>query len=107
METWDQLTYGPLTIEIASKYIVRCGDSVISLGQAEFIVLLRLMACQGGAVSMDMLEFGLTSNAMLRLTICRLRKRLFKYLGQAVAIETSRQYGYRLSLSGEFFSFHM
>lgn len=105
MENWDGLSYGPLTIDLVEGRLVRFGSIMIGLGKSEFAVLLCLMACQGGAVSRSMLTRGLVNSDNLSLTICRLRKRLVTHFGNLVVIERLRQYGYKLSLSGEFFSF--
>lgn len=102
MESWDDLAYGPLRIITTAKRLVRFGDAALHLGRAEFSVCLRLIACQGGAVSRAMLTRGLASEYMLRLTVCRLRKRLARHLDGSVAIKSLRHYGYQLSLSGEF-----
>ncbi len=102
MTTWDEMRYGPLTIDLTEGRLVRFGTIVIGLGKSEFAVLLCLMACQGGAVSHAMLTRGLANSDNLSLVICRLRKRLVAHFGNLVVIERLRQYGYKLSLSGEF-----
>ncbi len=100
MTTWDEMRYGPLTIDLTEGRLVRFGAIVIGLGKSEFTVLLRLIACQGGAVSHAMLTRGLANSDNLRITISRLGKRLGAHFGNSVVIEPLRQYGYKLSLAG-------
>lgn len=104
MEHWDNFEFGPLKVFSTAGRLVECGQ-IVGFGQAEFAVLLRLMACQGGVVSKSVLSHGI-SDTMLRLSICRLRKFLKKHFGVAIIIKTVRQYGYRLSLE-ESLLFHM
>lgn len=101
MENWDDFKYGPLRVFSTEGRMVDFGK-IVSLGQAEFTVMLRLMTCRGGLVSRALLMRGLISEYMLRVSICRLRKFLKKRFGDTVTIKTVRQYGYRLSLAGEF-----
>lgn len=103
MESWDGLKYGPLGIASVSERRVQCEDAVYQLRTAEFITLLRLMACQGSAVSRFVLVRGLANEYTLRLTICRLRKFLKEHFGDLVEIERRSSFGYKLSLTGELF----
>ena len=104
MEHWDNFEFGPLKVFSTTGRLIEFGQ-IVGFGKAEFAVLLRLMACQGGAVSKSVLSRGI-SDTMLRLSICRLRKFLKKHFGVAIIIQTVRQYGYRLSLA-ESLLFHM
>ena len=112
MEQWDDFAYGPLQIKETEERRIRCGSNVFTLGKSKFIVLLRLMSCQGGMVSNGFLSRGLAKDYTLRFTIYHLRKFLKKHFEDAVTIETCGRLGYKLSLSGEFLSlaiglFHM
>lgn len=101
METWDRIDYGPIEITAAAQRSITLGGAVLRLGRTEFIILLRLLVCQGGVVSHSMLARGLRSDYAIRFAIYRLRKRLLDHIGDAIAIEHVRQYGYKLSYAGE------
>ncbi len=107
MEQWDDFRYGPLQVFSSEGRLMKFDSAIVNLGRASFTVMLRLMACQGGAVSQSVLASGLASDYTLRLTICRLRKFLKIHFGDMITIKTVRQYGYRLSLAGEFSLLHM
>ena len=102
MKQWDDFKYGPLQVFSTEGRLVKFDNAIVGLGQASFKVILRLMSCHGGAVSRAFLANGLASDYSLRLAICRLRKFLKLHFGNTVTIKTVRQYGYRLSLAGEF-----
>ncbi len=101
METWDTINYGPLEIVQVAKRLIRLRDVVLRLGRTEFIILLRLLVCQGGVVSHSMLARGLRSDYAIRFAIHRLRKRLVKHVGDSIAIDHVRHSGYKLSLARE------
>lgn len=101
MENWDGLSYGPLTIDLVEGRLVRFGEIMIGLGKSEFVVLLCLMACQGGVVSHTILARAFGSGFVTRFVVHRLRRRLLEHVGGSVEIEHARHYGYKLSLARE------
>lgn len=98
MEEWNGFEYGPLRVENAEVRQIRCGEKHFCiLPKSQFIILLRLMSCYGQAVSQTLLQAGIASAGCLRTMVCRLRKFLKQYFGNAVRVIKLSSYGYKLA----------
>jgi DNA-binding response OmpR family regulator len=93
-----RLTYGPLSVDV-DRHVVRVNDAEIRLTAKEFLLLQYLMQHRGRVLSRDLLlsdVWGYSYTGGTRTVDVHVRRLREKVPFLAAAIETVKQFGYKL-----------